>query len=192
MHKLVRIYDSRTKTMTAIPEEELGSEAVPVGMPNIGTVWIREDRELHDEHKPDYRHGPFPKEVRNRIEAIAQCFVEVCSQNADKYEDLFRRDDHPLQEIAIYETLMPLYHRFTESVSSVKKKKEIFSLLLTCTAVSLYAVLNTVQYKELTRQEVEEIAEAYRQANAVPRTVKKLICNKTTCVRQAQQFGLVT
>ena len=167
MHKLVRIYDPRTRTMTAIPEEELGSGIVPVAMPNIGTVWIKADQELYDEHKPDYRNGPFSKEVRDSIEAIARWFIEVNPQSADKYEDLFRRDNHPLQEIAIYETLMPLYRQFTESISSLKKKKEIFSLLLMCTAAPLYAVLNTVQYEELTRQEVEEIAEAYRQANMV-------------------------
>lgn len=161
----VKVFDFATKTINEIPEAELAPGMIQMTIPPHGTVWANAET-AYKLGKSPYRHAKLDPALRKRIKALAKCFRDATQDSADQWEDSFRRDTHPEQQIAIWESLVPLYVRFAREAFSRKKKQEIYNLLAHCLSTPLESIPGVVQYDELTQIEVARIIEAYSGASA--------------------------
>lgn len=79
----------------------------------------------------DYRYGPFPPVVRAKIEEIQETFAEVCPDSVEAWEDGFRRDLHPLNEIQLWLMMGQTFRHFAATWHlSAKQKQETLGVLL--------------------------------------------------------------
>ena len=102
---LVRFYDIDGERIVQIPASELVPGVIEAQVQGIdGLVWI--DRTSLQQG--DVKHPPFPEDIRVYIRRIEAAFKEHRDLTFDEWEDGFRRDTNPVQEIALW-SMRPMY-----------------------------------------------------------------------------------
>jgi hypothetical protein len=126
----VKVLDTESQTIISIPASELAPFMVEAQVDGVeGTVWV-DARELHPS---DYKHPPFSEDIRDLLWEIKASIDEFYCLPLEEWEDGFRRDTNPEQEIGIWLHLARLYRRLTTTRDlSLEQRQDYFRLLVTC------------------------------------------------------------
>lgn len=158
MAENVEVIDVETGDVSIMPSDQIGSGMVRVSYE--GREYWADSAQLQQNQ---YQHEPFKGEMKARIESIMADLSEVYSLSYEEWEDGFRRDQNPLNEIVIWERIISVYQRFANKTSNLARKKEIYSVVVTCSYSEPSQVLNQVSLNELTEEQAKEIVRAYYQ-----------------------------
>jgi hypothetical protein len=151
---MVRVLDLQTQTITTIPARELAPGMVRCQVRGIeGEVWVAASA-----LKPSpIRHPPFPEEVRDLLRELAETFHDVYPRSVDEWEEGFRRDADPNEEIAFWLHLSQRFRQLTLGDQSPEERSDLFRLLLTALSNGKDAVRFTFQAKTLSRERIEQV-----------------------------------
>jgi hypothetical protein len=158
MAENVEVIDIETGDVSTVPSDQIGPGMVRVSYE--GKEYWADSEQLQQN---EYQHEPFQGEMKARIESIMANLSEVYSLSYEEWEDGFRRDQNPLNEMVIWERIVSVYQRFTNKESSLAKKKEIYSVIVTCSYSEPGQVLNQVSLNALSEKQAKEIIRAYYQ-----------------------------
>jgi hypothetical protein len=156
----VRIYDPETDTLTTIPARELAPGVIRAQLTGVeGDVWIEPTRW----REPEYQHPPFPDDIRkNYLERFQATFADVYPRTVEEWEDGFRRDAHPNQEIAIWVCIANVFEHFTAGRDlSAEQRQDIFHTVLACANNGKDYVLFTTNPRTLSKKRVREIVDYF-------------------------------
>ncbi len=160
MSKTVRVHDAATGKIHTIPAAELAPGMVEAQVGGVGRVWINSAQmKCGRKHK----HPPFEPGLRDFIEREIQMpLAEVRPITLAQWEDGFRRDTNPEQEIGIWCRIAERFVEFSKSEELNKaQRQECFAIMLHCSTVSPDRVLEVVTLKALTREQAQRAIEAY-------------------------------
>ncbi len=160
---LVNVFDMETHSVTRMPARELAAHMVEVKMEGIeGTVWI-DARELK---QGDYKHPPFPEEIRDFLRDIKSSLDEVYCLSLEQWEDGFRRDRNAEKEIALWVYLASIYRNLTTSRDlSAEQRQDYFKILVTCLNSPREHVLQVFSPGAISVEEAHDvIAQFYKTA----------------------------
>jgi hypothetical protein len=163
MSKTVRIYDSATKKINTIPAAELAPGMVEAQVEGVGLVWI-DSAEVKGGGK--FKHPLFEPELRDFIEReIQKPLAEVWPKTLAQWEDNFRRDAEPEQEIGVWCRIADRFAKFSKSEGlNQAQRQECFAIMLHCSTVPAEQVLEVVTLKALTREQARRAIEAFLKA----------------------------
>ena len=129
----VRVYDFQTKALTSIPASELASGMVRATVEGIeGEVWV-DASQVHASQgeTSQFRHPPFSEPVRERLEIIRRTLADVSPQSLEEWENGFRSDANPVQEIGLWLNMVEVFRQLTMQRSlSLEQKRDIFKVIL--------------------------------------------------------------
>ncbi|MFL1483358.1 hypothetical protein [Marinobacter sp. LN3S78] len=158
MAENVEVIDVETGDVSTVPSDQIGPGMVRVSYE--GKEYWANSAQLQ---QGEYQHEPFQGEMKARIESIMSNLSEVYPLSYEEWEDGFRRDKNPLNEIIIWEHIISVYQHFANKASSSARKKEIYSVVVTCSYSEPGQVLNQVSLNEITEEQAKEIVRAYYQ-----------------------------
>jgi hypothetical protein len=163
MSKTVRVYDSATKKINTIPAAELAPGMVEAQVEGVGLVWIN-SAEVKGGGK--FKHTPFEPELRDFIEReIQKPLTDVWPKTLTQWEDNFRRDAEPEQEIGVWRRIAERFAEFSKSERlNQAQRQECFAIMLHCSTVSPEQILEVVPLKALTREQAQRAIETYLKA----------------------------
>jgi hypothetical protein len=160
MSKTVRVYDSVTKKINTIPAAELAPGMVEAQVEGVGRVWINS---TEVKGGGEYKHPLFDSELRDFIEReIQKPLAEVWPKTLAQWEDNFRRDAEPEQEIGLWCRIAERFAEFSKSEGlNPAQRQECFAIMLHCSTVPAEQVLEVVTLKALTREQAQRAIKAY-------------------------------
>jgi hypothetical protein len=79
----------------------------------------------------------------------------------EEWEEGFRRDAHPEQEIAGFSYAADVYRHFTQNEESAARRSDVYRLLIACMTTSPDSVWHVVSLTALSRPEAERIARRF-------------------------------
>ena len=156
MAKDVEVYDFDTKKVYLVPQDTLGPEMIRIDLE--GKVYWADSNQLTQN---TFQHPPFEGELKQRILNIQKELESVNSQTYVEWEDGFRRDQNPRNEIAIWEHIVSVYQQFQKNYPDVAAKKEIYRIALLCSYSEKSAVLTQANVKLISVQAAQEIIDEY-------------------------------
>jgi hypothetical protein len=108
------------------------------------------------------RHEELSPDLVARITKLHDTFQEVDPTPVSKWIDDFKRDQHPEREIEIYEGMARAYAAFCRGRAlSVDAKREVYGVVIQRSAAQDDDVLNNIQLKVLTLDDVKAILKLY-------------------------------
>ena len=150
----VPFYDVSTQRVVRIPPSELAPGAAQARVEGIDEiVWVM----ANELKQGPIQHPPFDERTMAAIEEIRQTFMEHYPQSLKEWEEGFRRDGHPMNEIALWLHAVKVYKEFASKEPVSVKRKDIFQLVATCLSVSPDGIWNVFQPKAITRDEASKI-----------------------------------
>lgn len=155
---MVTVWDRPSNTFTNIPKAELAPGMIQAkidGRP--GLVWVSAAGLIRSE----YRQPPFKGKDREAIEAIRGAFPDVYDHDYDFWEDGFREDTNPRNEIGIWLVIAAIYGQFAKEEKSLAYRKEVFALLSTCSTSSRDTVFHVFRRETIPYETCKEIVAAY-------------------------------
>ncbi len=152
MAKDVEVYDFDTKKVYLVPQEKLGAEMIRINLE--GKLYWANSNQLTQN---TYQHPPFEGELKQKISNIQKELESVNSQTYAEWEDGFRRDQNPKNEIAIWEHIVSVYLNFSKIYPDVAAKKEIYKIAVLCSYSEESAVLTQANVKVISPQVAQEI-----------------------------------
>jgi hypothetical protein len=160
MSKTVRVYDPVTRKVNTIPAAELAPGMVQAQVEGVGRVWINS---AQVKLSGKFKHPPFDSELRDFIEReIQKPLAEVWPKTLAQWEDNFRRDTEPEQEIGLWCRIAESFEEFSKSEGLNKaQRQECFAIMLHCSTVPPEQILEVVTLKALTREQAQRAIEAY-------------------------------
>lgn len=156
MAENVEVMDVETGNVSVVSSDKIGPGMVRISYE--GKEYWADSAQLQQN---EYQHDPFEGEMRVRIESIMNNLSEVYSLTYDEWEDGFRRDQNPQNEIAIWERIVSVYQSYSKSSSGLALKKEIYSVVVTCSFSEPEQVLGQVSLEVLSETKATEIINAY-------------------------------
>jgi len=156
MAKDVEVYDFDTKKVYLLPQEKLGAEMIRINLD--GKIYWANSNQLTQN---TFQHPPFEGELKQRILNIQKELESVNSQTYAEWEDGFRRDQNPKNEIAIWERIVSVYRKFSKNYPDVAAKKEIYKIAVLCSYSEESAVLTQANVKVISSQVAQEIIAEY-------------------------------
>jgi hypothetical protein len=128
--ELVPYHDFATGKTVMIPKAELSPGAVLIQI-NGDKQPVYTDASMLKQGP--YQHPPFEGEERAAIHTLVEDLAEVYAQTYEEWEDGFRRDLTPAQEIAGWIHLASILRVMSDRFSfSLAEKRECFRLLVAC------------------------------------------------------------
>jgi hypothetical protein len=113
MSKTVRVYDLVTKRVNTIPAAELAPGMVQAQVEGVGLVWINS---ATVKLSGKFKHPPLEPGLRDIIEReIQKPLAEVWPRTLAQWEDGFRRDTNPEQEIGVWCRIAERFAEFSKS-----------------------------------------------------------------------------
>ena len=160
MSKTVRVYNCVTKEIKTIPAAELVPGMVQAQVESVGLVWINS---AEVKGRREHKHPPFGPEVRDLIEnEIQKPLAEVWPKTLVEWEDNFRCDSNPEQEIGIWCRIADRFTKFSKSEGLNRaERQECFAIMLHCSTVPSEQVLEVVTLKALTREQARRAIEIF-------------------------------
>jgi hypothetical protein len=126
----------------------------------VGRVWINS---ADVKGAREYKHPPFEPELREFIEReIQKPLAEVWPKTLAQWEDVFRRDTEPEQEIGLWCRIAERFAEFSKSEGlNAAQRQECFAIMLHCSTVPAEQILEVVTLKALTREQAQRAIESY-------------------------------
>jgi hypothetical protein len=151
----VNVLDTATNSVTRMPARELAPYMVQVNMEGIeGLVWM-DVRELKQNI---YQHPPFCEDVRDLLREIKASIDEFYCLSLEEWEDGFRRDGHPEQEIGLWLHLSRTYRGLTTSRDlSVEQRHDYFWALVACLNSPREHVLKVFSPNAISVEEAKDV-----------------------------------
>ncbi len=156
MAKDVEVYNFDTQKVYLVPQDTLGPEMIRIDLE--GKIYWADSNQLTQN---DFQHPPFEGELKQRILKIQKELESVNSQTYAEWEDGFRRDQNPKNEIAIWEHIASVYQKFSKKYSDAKANKEIYKIAVLCSYSEKSAVLTQANVKTISSQVAQEIIDEY-------------------------------
>lgn len=155
---MVRFYDVETRRLVHIPASELRPGAVQAQVEGIdGPVWL-----LAEQLRPGaVKHAPFEEGVRDYIRHIRESFVEHNDLSLDEWEEGFRRDAHPEQEIALWSHAANVYTAFARDEPSASRRGDLYRCIIACLTTGPDAVWHILQPEVLDREEAQRVVNRF-------------------------------
>ena len=124
----VTVYDSGTKQFHHIPKCELAAGMAKVRIKGMdGEYWVRASE---IETPTIFKHPPFDGELKKAIEEIQECLSEARPLSYQEWEDGFRSDTNPGNEIAIWLKAARKYRELTmKQYKDPNQKRDVFRIL---------------------------------------------------------------
>jgi hypothetical protein len=163
LSKTVRIHDPATGKINVIPSAELAPSMVEADVEGVGRVWINS---AAVKGGGEFKHPLFEPEMREFIEReIQKPLADVWPKTLAQWEDNFRRDAEPEQEIGLWCRIAERFEEFSaaEGLNRVQRQK-CFSIMLHCSTVPAAQILEVVTLKALTREQAQRAIEACLKA----------------------------
>lgn len=160
MSKTVRIYNPATGKISAIPSAELAPGMVEADVEGVGHVWINSAAvKLSDK----FKQPPFEPWLKDFIQKeIQKPLAEVWPKTLAQWEDIFRRESEPEQEIGLWCRIAERFTEFSNSEGlNPAQRQDCFAIMLHCSTVSPEQILELVTLKAMTREQAQRAIEAY-------------------------------
>jgi hypothetical protein len=119
----------------------------------VGRVWVNLTQVRCDQ---SVKHPPFSEGVRALLREIKASLDGVCPKSIEAWEEGFRQDAHPENEIAIWLRIARCFARLTSQEQTPAQRKDYFALLLACSMSTRESVLETVQLDAISRARAKE------------------------------------
>jgi len=151
----IQFYDFETKTVNEMPEDELAPGCIKVRIQGMEGEYFVSAETLK---QSAMRHAPFNPEMKEQMRYLENVFREVFPQSAEKWEEGFRRDTRPKEEIDLWLNLARHYqHHTQDSVLSLKAKKEYFSIILQFFNSGEQHVRQLTDLEEVSEDELQKV-----------------------------------
>lgn len=155
----VNVLDIATQTISRIPARELAPFMVQVKLHGTEDMVWADSRELKES---EYRHPPFSEEIRDLLRKIKSSLDEFYCLSLEEWEDGFRRDTNPENEIAIWLHFSAVYRNLTMSRDlSREQRHDYFKVLMTCLNSPREHVLHVFQPTAISIEEAENVIAQY-------------------------------
>jgi hypothetical protein len=163
MNKTAQVFDPATGKINTIPAAELAPGMVQAQVEGVGLVWINS---TGVKGLREFRHPPFEPEWREFIELeIRKPLADVWPKTLAQWEDNFRCDAEPDQEIGLWCRIADRLTKFSEAESlNLAQRQECFAVMLHCSTVPPEQILEVVALKALTREQAQRAIKAYLKA----------------------------
>ncbi|MBC8141808.1 MAG: hypothetical protein H7Y38_10260 [Armatimonadetes bacterium] len=156
----VPVYDIPTKKIIRIPAAELAPGMIQARINGIEeVVWV----DAGQLSEGNIKHPPFAAERHRELEAMYATLSEVYPISFAEWEEGFRRDQNPANEIAIWKHIADVYERFAlrDNQTSPARRKDYFRLILTCSNSPRQNIWQVTQLETLSRAEAEPVVAAF-------------------------------
>lgn len=158
MAENVEVINIETRDVSLVPSEQIGPGMIRISYE--GKEYWADSAQLQQN---EYQHEPFNGKVKARIEFIMASLSDVYPLSYQDWEDGFRRDQNPVNEIIIWERIVSVYKTYANQTSELDIKSEMYSVVLTCSYSKPDQVLNQVSLKSLSEVKAKEMIRAYYQ-----------------------------
>ena len=108
----------------------------------------------------EFRHPPFEGELREAIAEIQHSFPGVYDHSFEFWEDGFRRDRNPQNEIFLWLIIAGIFGQFADG-KPLSYRKEVFRLLATCSTTSQDTIEEVFGSEVLSREDAKSISSSY-------------------------------
>jgi hypothetical protein len=118
-----------------VAANEVPADHVPIHLAGLGECYAPPELVRTINSRAGYVHPEFPPDVRERFRRLERVFDGVYPRTVEQWEDGFRRDAYPWDEIATSEWLADVIERFTahltgEDPTTREKRKDVADLVL--------------------------------------------------------------
>ena len=156
MIKEVEVIDVETGIISLVPSNLIGPEMLRINYK--GKLYWANETQLR---RNEYQHNAFVGDIKKRIKSIMNGLSEVYPLSYEEWEDGFRRDQNPRDEISIWENIVSQYKQNTGNCLDLEYKKEVYSILIRCSISEHDQVLNQVTLKKLSKDQAKIIIGSY-------------------------------
>jgi hypothetical protein len=154
----VPFYDVESRRVVQIPASELRPGAVQAQVQGIeGLVWMMPSQLKQGE----VRHPPFDESIRAYLRQIQEAFAEQFPLSLDEWEDGFRRDAHPEQEIALWLHAAQVYTDIAGSEPSAERRRDVYRCIAACMSSGPDTVWHILKAEVLSRAEAEQVVNRF-------------------------------
>ncbi|VTR94543.1 Uncharacterized protein OS=Pedosphaera parvula (strain Ellin514) GN=Cflav_PD1614 PE=4 SV=1 [Gemmata massiliana] len=156
--EMVPFFDPDVGRVVRIPASELRPGTMQVRLQGTDeVVWV-----LAEQVEPgDIKHGEFDEGVRDFIRSIQAAFTEPHPLSFEEWEDGFRRDANPEQEIARWWHAANVYTAFTAEEPDAARRYDVYRCVITCLANDRSAVWYVLRPEALRRAEAERVVDRF-------------------------------
>lgn len=154
----VKVYDFQTKKILTIPAAELAPGMIRLKLQTGEIVWAK----ASECKTGPLRHPPLEGEVRDLVIRIQKTLEEVYPHDYAFWEDGFRRDTNPSQEIAIWLHISRIYEGFvTNRPTNLGERKDAFRTLVACSTGTKETALQAVHLSSLSREDASVLVNKF-------------------------------
>ncbi len=126
----------------------------------VGLVWVAAKQLCT--LTPPLRHPPLGEDARRRVYQIKVALDDVVNQTVDEWEDGFRREGNPEQEITIWLHMASVYKACTAGARmSRQERRDCFNVIQACATAPREHALNTVLLEAISRNDAERIIDLF-------------------------------
>jgi hypothetical protein len=156
--EMVPFYDVEARRVVRIPASELRPGAIQVRLQGSDElVWALPEQLRESEVK----HPEFDEGIRAYIRQIQAAFAEQRPLSFEEWEEGFRRDADPAQEIAIWSHAADIYAAFTAHEPSADRRRDVYRCIVTCMTTGPDAVWRVLRPEVLSREEAEQVVNRF-------------------------------
>ena len=155
---LVAFYDVPSRRVVHIPPQELAPGVVRAKVDGIDKpVWI-----LPDQLQPGPLQQPaFSEEIREYVRRIQETFAEHRPLSVEEWEDGFRRDRNPAQEIALWLHAADVYFAFAKAEAQTDRRKHLYQVIVACLTTTPETVRHVIPNGSLSGEQVDAVVRRF-------------------------------
>ncbi len=156
--EMVPFLDVENKRVIQIPASELRAGAIQVHLQGTDQiVWA-----IADQLKAsDVRHPEFDEGIRDYIRQIQTAFAEHRPLSLEEWEEGFRRDANPNQEIALWLHAADVLVAFTADEPSSDRRRDAYLCIVACLTTGPDDVWKVLRTEVLDRGEAEQVVSRF-------------------------------
>src|SRR5262245_28752677 len=156
--EMVPFLDTENGRVVRIPASELRPGAIQVRLQESDeVVWALPDQL----HQSEIQHPEFNEDVRDFIRQIQVAFAEHRPLSFEEWEEGFRRDANPAQEIGLWLHAAEVYTAFTADEPFAERRRDVYRCIVACLTTSPDAVWHVLRLEVLSRAESEQVVNRF-------------------------------